>query len=391
MSIKNQVSESVQKTPNKLKEADFIAACQGEQRIKELIEGGYISESAINKELLREHNIRPSFDGLYRKSQIFDLATKISEDLKQKYGGNLQSRKPDLRFQFILQIDTEAPEVRRFLMVTLSEKFQKDVRKIRRRYGIPIRGFNFNQEGNPTEEVIAWRDKSKKQTSKAKNELTEKKKKAINQELGVIFDEESEEVSKNIYWGPRGEATYMTKVLAKKYGISERIANCYITGGFSNRLTVVELRSSAKYRDIDDTFPIATTERRFTAKRIGRKFKTVAIWQRPPVDNYAIAFSRPVGKGELLDYIEKNWPRIKRQSNEFFNHFPLGESFEKNWLVFAYKKLGKTYKEIRVILKVDYELGDFSEDNLKNSVRRMKTYIKKLNSQLPKETVTIRQ
>lgn len=308
---------------NKYKNKDeFIKACKNDPLIKPLLASKYISD--ITGETLRKYGIKQNFDNYFHKSQVFELLLLIRNDLKKQYGKVPTELTEIPKFEFIKHIDSDAPGIQRFLLLTLSDKFNDEVKEIRRKNGIPEDGFSDNKQYN------LWLKKPKLEYSQLQNEVV------------------------NLFW---------------KYKLRMGFAPMfYMLWEFNNQRIFSFLRETAPFH----------TPTKYTVKKSPHPNEIGKTSWGIPNDLYGIMMTRPVTKKALKKYVDKNWQRIKEEMNIFYMRVPLAKDFKRNWLIYKYHKVKKTNRDIVGILKFEYKMGNLKEPQTKQIIMRLKREIAEL-------------
>ena len=310
---------------NKYKDADeFIKACKRDpcfNLINRLIQLGEIP--VISETTLEHHGIYPdSRTGYYYKNQIFELASGMSKEVQRKYGSlpllELYEEKSYKNFPLILTFNaTENKEIKKFLLLTLSERFNKDVKKIRKKYNIPINGFKNRKEHRE------WHKKT------------------------------SSELYKKL--------EHDCFILLCRYRLQLKDINFlfYIFRGIHTK----ELIETLKYEDKPNIF--------FTSGQLVYDESYYSPAQ------FTIAIRRPATKRELKDFIDKNWEKIKKEFEQI-DKVATTENLYRDWLIFYFYKKKKTTKGILRILKFKYGIKNSSEAQIKKIISRLKRRIEEL-------------
>jgi len=174
---------------------EFLGAINNDSQIKPLISSGYIKE--IDKKDLSLYNLKPRADGLYSYSQIFDLSTILRKKIKKEHGekalikiGGTRTVKDKYfnEFNIIKSIFPECSISQRFLIATLSEKFNEELDQIRNRYSIPNGGFNLHNKDSD-KLYKKWEDKMRSLAVKELENKTRADYILENRLTGYVFGE----------------------------------------------------------------------------------------------------------------------------------------------------------------------------------------------------------
>ncbi|MDP2763029.1 MAG: hypothetical protein Q8O27_00735 [Enterobacteriaceae bacterium] len=338
--------------------SEFIKACKKDPLIKPLLDSKHITD--ITEGVLKKYNINPEIDGFFRYNQIFDLSSKIKKGLEKQYGKMPNEIPKTPEFEFLKYIIFDAPVIKRFLLITLSDKFNKEIKKIRTKYNIREDGFSNEKQSKLW--MNGWRKRAKKELKDmfSKNIHTafyEEFKRKMDYKYSEIenylnfIHKEIEDEAHDLFW---------------KYELKMGfIPPLYILWDFNNKRIISFLN------DYNKTIPFKTPDMYINTEN-GK------ISWGIPKDLYCIAFIRPATKTALEKYIDDNWPRIKKEMNIFYKRVPLNKNFKRDWLVYKYHKMGKTNKEISGLLKFEYKLGDFTKVQIKQTIARIRKRITNL-------------
>jgi hypothetical protein len=347
---------------------EFLLACNTNNLIKPLINNGYIQE--LNTSDLRTYNIKPKKDGFFNYSQVFDLATKVQEKIRKEKGelalssalncsGGKNVNKEYSSFSVIKLINPDTISIQRFLLATLSDKFEEKAKQIRIKFGIPKNGFNSKQDWDKFE---VWRTKM---NNKAKRELKNKNYTDYvleNRNTGYVFGAKGIH-SDNIFTS-LGKLKKETYDLFWKYNIKEGfIPSNYIFFGLTNPNIIHHINS------INSTSPFQVSTR--WEMKDGEE--TRIEWVNPK--KFGIFMDRPVSKEALISYI-KNSKEFRQQLNDYYNYVEQNENLQRDWLVYKYYKLKYSYKDIAVILR-DFDFNDITDVEIKVIIHRLKKRIAK--------------
>ncbi|MSU44950.1 hypothetical protein EXS45_02110 [Candidatus Nomurabacteria bacterium] len=352
------------KNINKYNSVDkFIDACQKDIGIKQLIDSKIIPE--ITKEILLEKGVKPSLDGFFYKNQIFDLRTKLGKDTTKDYGQTYNVEVPELErtniVKFLEHLVPEAPEIKRFLLATLSNQFQEEIKNIRKKYDIQESGFS------NAEECKKWVKEKKKLAKKELKNITLADHIIKNRETGHIFGEK-DNYSDNIFTS-LGKLKKDCNDLFNKYKLpAPLVAETYIIWDLNNLRLVGYLNSY----NFSDPF---VTPNKWT---LNDEKKTIN-WGIPK-GKFGIFISRPVTKKSLKKYIDQHWERVKKEMEIFYEEVPLNKNFKTDWLIFAYHKLGISNREICGKLKFTYKINDIKIDKIKQTISRLKIRIEQIEA-----------
>jgi hypothetical protein len=341
--------------------AKFIDACQIDDGIRQLLNNGSIKE--ITKETLLKYSIRANPDGFFYSSNIFDLRAKLVKDFQNEFGNISIADEPELDktniAKFLQYLDPQAPEIKRFLLATLSSQFQKEIKCLRKKYDIKENGFDNSKDCG--------------QWIAEKNKLAQKELENIdridyiikNRLTGYVFGEKDYYFD-NIFTS-LGKFKEECIKLFKKYKLPFAfIAETYVIWGI-NDLRLVHYLNSYNYEN-----PFLTP----TKWTMNDKEKTTG-WGKPK-GTYSISISRPVTKKSLKKYIDEHWHRIKKEMEDFYEEVPLNKDFKTDWLIFTYYNLGKSNKEICGKLKFIHKINDIKASRIKQTINRLKLRIKQI-------------
>ena len=339
--------------------SEFIKACKKDPLIKPLLDSKYIAD--ITEKVLKKYNINPEMDGFFHYSQIFDLSSKIKKRLEKRYGKISTEIPKTPEFEFLEHITFDAPVIRRFLLITLSDKFNKEIKKIRTKYNIRKDGLGDEKQSELW--MNEWRERAKKELKNMPPVFYEEFKRKMDYKFSEVenylnfIHKEIENEGHNLFW---------------KYGLRMGfIPLLYILWDFNNKRIISFLNNYNKTTSFKTPDMYTTTES-YSSKDLGK------ISWGIPKDLYCIAFIRPVTKTALEKYIDDNWPRIKKEMNIFYKQVPLNKNFRRDWLIYKYHKMGKINKEISGLLKFEYKLDNFTEIQIKQTIARIKKRIANL-------------
>ncbi len=203
-----------------LSEKAFIKQCNESKLVsKVLTDLGLVLTPA----LLREQEILPSC-GKYSSSQVMDLYRHLAPEGIARIGASkkrqrdIVSARAHQIIRFVQGIEglERSSEVKRFLLLTLSEKFVADIQKLRSTCGIPADGFTNDAE------VARWADFKKDQPQEGSAALL-----AYSWDGDRMADSSFQKV-----WMFRHEI----EVLEQKYRlvISEYVSAIYVLHGMQN-------------------------------------------------------------------------------------------------------------------------------------------------------------
>jgi len=296
--------------------------------LKLLVKSGEIKN--ITKERLKTYGIHPDVEGYYRKNQFFLLSQKIKKELQRKYGdlSSLYEKIDKQILGFIFNFGESPKEIKKFLLITLSDKFREETQKIRKRYGIQVDGFR------NTKEVLRW-------ILKLPNSSFD----AFSRDVFSLFQSYKLKLPHVIGLNYVLRGLYSDALIRNAKEI-EKESSCFI---ISNHLLFEDL-----------------------SPKITNKISSPA--------SLAIAIRRPITKKELKAYIDKHWKDIKRKLKKSNSQIPINKKFIRDWLIFYYHKRGKSNKEILKLIKFDPILKKekVSESQIKQTIARTKRRIKKL-------------
>jgi hypothetical protein len=339
---------------------EFLDACN--TYLKDVISNGYIKE--LTDIDLKKYDIKQKKDGFYYWSQLFDLSNKVTENIGKEKGGKAlrealnKSRNKDKSkeyesFKIIMLINPESSSIQRFLIATLSDKFEENIQIIRTKYGIPKNGFSLNSDKKKYE---TWDTKMK---NKAMRELKDKTHiDYINEHKasGYIFGEK-DAYSDNIFTS-LGSLKQETYNLFWKYNIKEGfIPHFYIRFGLNN-INIIKYINS-----INDNSPFQVSNR----LEIKENENTHIEWANPK--KFGIFIDRPVTKDALIAYI-KNSKDLKNKLNEYYNFVKQNENLQRDWLVYKYYKLKYSYKDIATTLK-EFDFNHLNDPEVKVIIHRL--------------------
>ena len=285
-----------------------------------VINSGEIED--INEKKLKEFSINPDLEGYYKNSQFLELNQKINEEIKKRVGA-LYSLVPNSEieeFNYITNASLESYEIKKLLLLTLSDKFQKEVKDLRKKYEILKEGFENDKEYDK------W-----------------------NKSISITLVKQLLEDSKKLFYN------YQLK-LSAGLGLNYIIRK----SDFQLLIKCVKIN------------PILTSVS-------FEKFQKQLRNPYSPLSNYSylIAITEPVTKEKLISYINENWKEIKQEMEEYFGQFPLSQNLKRDFLIYSYHKASKNIQEIRGIL-TQYGFTNISKHQVKHTIARLKKRIKKL-------------
>ena len=343
---------------------EFIKACKKDSLIKPLLDSKCVAD--ITKEDLKKYNINPEINGFFHYNQIFDLSYKIKNDLKKQYGKIPTGIPKTPEFEFLKHIIFDSPAIKRFLLITLSDKFNKEIEKIRTKYNIQEDGFSNEKQSKLW--MNGWRKRAKKELKDMSSgnihpAFYEEFKRKMDYKLSEVenylnfIQKEIENEAYDLFW---------------KYELRMGfIPPLYVLCDFNNKRIISFLNNCNK------TTPFKTPDKYTTTRSYNSKDIGKISWGMPK-DLYCIAFTRPVTQKALKKYIDDNWSRIKKEMDIFYKQIPLNENFQRDWLIYKYYKMGKANKEISGLLKFEYKLGDFTKVQIRQTIARIKKGITNL-------------
>jgi hypothetical protein len=319
---------------NKYKDSEeFISAFKKDpasKQIVELIRSKKIPD--ITKEKLKDWNIRPICNNnnelpTHRNAQFIEIRKNVVEEYKRIYGGVLTAPTEKIKkFNFMLNAPENVYEIQRLLLLTLSDKFQKEIKKIRKKYKIPSDGFKSIDSSD--KEFGKWKFRRNpffKQIEKDSTRLFQKHKLEVIDFLGPTLI-----VS---------ESDFKRLLLFKKAYFPEE-----------------HFIPQSCFADAGDPSPLEYA--------------------------YLIAITRPIeNKKQLQDFIDKSWTQIKKDTKKHFNWVTINQEFRRDYLIYQYYKSGKTYEQIKDLLKFEYSKyrsKDFNKSQIKQTIIRIKRRIRGL-------------
>jgi hypothetical protein len=128
-------------TYDKFESEDFLKYCLENVNLKRIIGQRNIK---LSKQLLENNGIKPKEDGLYRPEQRADLYNKLSSNGIALYDLDADEKANNIYefFNGVKDIDLGgSPELKRFLLLTLSEEFNNKIISVRKIFDIPEDGF----------------------------------------------------------------------------------------------------------------------------------------------------------------------------------------------------------------------------------------------------------
>lgn len=299
----------------------------------------------------------------YYKSTIITLKSKL-----KSFG-----LAPNL--QFLDQINNFTPQISKFLLLLLSPKFQNKIKKIRKNLDIPQKGFClndnyfkwFNNEGVEKEWITnpnfygcpfftnknlpkitdVYFQRYKQKSSKIEKALNEFEKLCSATKTEEAFIEFPE----YIIWG----------------------FNLLIHKNLSKVLCAPVSGYKEKNEDIFPDYPFERTENLINAK----DKKATNKWWPPKDDFYQIAILKNVSKKEITEYINKNWPAIKKDLKHFYGTTIEKNNFKKDYTIYHYYLVLKTTKKIKDALWLNQNLK-IPENTIKSTISRLKKEIKSI-------------
>lgn len=347
-----------------LSKKEFLEHCNLDKEIRPLIESGYIDK--VNDTTLKEYGIRPKMDGFYYYSNILELSGHLSKSIKLKHGkvaftkaiSKIKEKSEHYEALSVIKlIETESPNVKRFLLATLSSGFNNEVKLIRNKYGIPDEGFDLIKKKDIFEEWV------KKMTKKAEEELADKTYADYvleNKSSGYIFGEK-DNYSDNIFTSI-GKFKNEAVKLFWKYNIREGfIPTIYVKFGLNNKMLVSYLNQ------LNNVVPFQISNKLTISEGDSTRIK----WANPK--KFGIFIDRPVTKDALIEYIEKS-KNLINSIDEYYNDIELNENIQRDWLIYQYNSLGFKQIDIPVMLE-EYGFYNVTKGTVKTTLSRLRDRI----------------
>lgn len=350
---------------------DFIKGCNGDGDFRDSA-GREVTELDLKK-----YDILPDFEGKYSGAQKFILCSKI----RKEEGHEFYDKEPLAKissFQFHLGKNINSPAIQKLLLIYLSDKFQREIKNLRKIYGIPENGFGLKDVNG----WAKWFMKHKKEIYEFEEEgslgpykrafANPKTPKQFCQELkscygayldsliikypGYKFPNYKFETKKFLLISQLPDYPFLTDVISlfERYNLTTKEMDPQIWGSIVIFDSWEPLVKSLQH-------PLCILHR-----------------QDSP-DMIDITVFGPIKKHELVEYINKNWPEIKNTLDKIFKPVGGTKNLLRDYLVIQLKKQGKSANEIKNILRKEAQY-DLKVDQVRQILRRTKDKIKQLES-----------
>jgi hypothetical protein len=357
-------------------EAAFIDYCLTDKKIKAICKSLNIT---VTPDLLKENGIVPNAAGEYFPPQREKFYNRFSDDgrllreinTKVSETKNITWSKAKEFTDFISAIpDLDgATETKRFLLLTLSQKFKRDVQNLRTKHGIPMEGFSTE------EELAVWAGYTRRPFS--------------HPLLGFFWSYEVDGISSKIY-----EIDADLAALMEKYStpIIEQIRNTYFFYGFKNLALLEAEMWRPSMRPI---MRVQTPSKLFSLKAHGwedtnekfREFLAGTVYEKgkykktpPNLDGFYIhvKIGRPdFKKHDLESFLDKYFKKIREEFDAFQSSQIKSIQFGKHWLVYLlHTQLEMNRSDINAFAKTRIDFAEIDADNFRKMRMRMAKEIK---------------
>jgi len=283
-----------------------------------LIKSGELAD--ITKERLKEFGINSDFDGYYKNSQFLELSQEVNKEVRKTYG-DLSSLVPEPKLKkldFIPDTKASSYAFGKLILLTLSDQFRQETESLREKYKIPKEGFRDNQEMN----------------KKWKPSFSGSQFRQFIKDIQNLFQK-------------------------YKLRLPFSIEVAYIFIKLNRETFIKQLKA---FSPIISSIPF-------------ENLKLLLSDPYFPLENYLsiIAISEPLSKKQLISYIHKNWPKIKKDMGKHCGRSALSQNFKRDFLIYSYYKEGKNTQEMRGILK-QYGFR-ISKEQVRQTISRMRKRI----------------
>lgn len=277
---------------------------------------------AITPKFLEEINFKKKEYEMADIVKIYNLFIKKKKEIeseknKKEIKNLVEEETKDVSSYLISGFnDSQNIDIRKFIFLTLSDKFIEDIKTIRKEYLIDENGFKNKYDKQN------WRKS--------------------------ISSEKFEELNKEIF------------LLQCKYNLKIDNNNLYlyVLGGFDNK----NLSTILKKWDLPSIF-------------FNHGFLIYDDDLYSPAI-FSIGIRQPVSKKEFLSFIEENWIDIENAFTEEYDKLSMSKNLCRDWLIFYYYKKGNTTKNIFNIIDIKYHEYEISIDIIKQTISRIKKRLK---------------
>jgi len=328
----------------------------------------------LDKNVLSENGINPDSRGFYAQQQISELYEKLrnSQNSKREYIENDYHIKEF--YSWLIKNNFEySPEIKKFLIATISPRFIEDLVVIRKNLKIPVRGFENKDQCMQWFEKIDKEFKSnKRQLFVAGNDLSFDFKSDLLDKISLLLNDFFNKYNiQKLSWGFKcgylfydfNSPIYKTIKRGKHIGESYFASDFWIDFGVQNFETITAYTP------------------KWTLSLCDGKWGGVAMAPHYKNDCFAIhiEFTKGVMRKEHLEsFVKNNFKLIKKEFDEYKKRKENTEQdFNKHWfLYYLYKIKGYKPKQIKVWYKnLPQPHKIISDKNFKQIIRRMKKRI----------------
>lgn len=267
------------------------------------------------------------------RNQMLNLSKKLRKMVELK-----QISEKEENFDFINNVDLSNQIIKKFILLTLSDKFIKKIEKTRKKFGIPKNGFSNRSEAKRWFECKNDNKLLSRETYKlflqpegsnrfkkilSLNEETQKKMTGFKNSCFDIFLE--------------------YKIFECFYNFPE-----FMFWGFR----LIEISK----KEIKTTEKNVIIERPKILEEIDINGKIISSgWANPEDNFYMIAFKKSIKKKDLILYIEKNWKVINKELKEYYGNTPVSKDFKRDFIIYNYHLKWYGPEKISKIIEVRYK------------------------------------
>lgn len=348
-------------TSDRMTLQEFLEFCSENKLVLASLDG-----LRLDEKLLESQGIVPDKNGFFSKNQWTDFYVRFSEN-----GAKL--KKPDINadprvknlHNFLNRINKidfgGTPDIKRFLILTLSNNFDADVAGFRNKFQIPKKGF---------ETIWQYEEWHKRISSNFSS-----KKMEILFASSTVF-KDNKRLSTSFKHDLYQKITSAAQIIFQKYKIAQLDSEMKYTYLFFG-LNTPELSGFGTAFSVQGFETVSMYTPKWHLDLCGD------VWgggQRTPYqrgDCFSIRLEFPKGvmrKKDLQSFVDKNFKMIKEEFDEYIkkSHDGTDTAFALHWfLCFLNKRLGYKPKMVRDWIRKNLQ-KTITEKNFKQVAQRMK-------------------
>lgn len=377
------------KKNNYQNENELYNACLENRHVGQLLKESGLK--SFSKDFLEKIKVKKR-QGYYSKHQItLTIKPWLKKELAFK-----EELKSQESFDFIEYIDLKNEELKNFLLLTLSKKFQAEIALLRQKHKIPKDGLSLE---NDDYKEWFWKRCG---GENAKKIIKEEYMKDANWFRGGQGFSSSKAIkcphcNKTVLSSPWKDFLN----LCLKYKVTQACYHFPYFPFWGFNLTRekliplidgVNLFISAKgrqrpflYIKRDVNLPVTTIHRDEVLPFFARKDeirnsfeeKPLGDWIQPPDNLFQITIPERMSMKKFKEYLKKNAQVLDEKKKKFYKTVQNTENFKRDFLIYNYHLAGKKYTETVKIMNAKYDFN-IKADTAKKAVEKLKKRIKEL-------------